>query len=215
MWLRGGKSAVYSTGRGRPPHLFRRDLTTGKEEELVPGGGFQMAQDVSPDGRTLVYSERTDRGPFDIWMLPLSGQAKPTALLQSPFNKDQVRFSPDGRFIAFISDESGKPEIYLMSYPGSGERIRVSTGGARLLRWSREDELLFLSSDLRMTSVPVRTSPSLQLGAPTTLFALKGDPWVSFDVSPDGKRFLAIVPEVVADQLPLTVVVNWTSEVEK
>src|SRR5512141_1056045 len=106
-----------------------------------------MAQDVSPDGRSLVYGERTDRGPFDFWILPLSGQGKPTALLQSPFNKDQARFSPDGRFIAFISDESGKPEIYVMPCPGPGEKVRVSTGGARLLRWSREGELLYLSSD--------------------------------------------------------------------
>lgn len=215
LWLPGGKSVAYSIGRGGPPQLFRRDLATGKEEELLPGGGFQEAEDVSPDGRTLIYSERTGRGPFDFWMIPLSGQGKPTALLQSPFNKDQVRFSPDGRFIAFISDESGKSDVYVTTFPVPGERIRISTGGARLVRWSREGDLLFLSSDLRMTSVPVRTSPSLQLGAPTTLFVLKGDPWRSFDVSPDGKRFLAIVPEVVADQLPLSVVVNWTSEVEK
>jgi hypothetical protein len=102
------------------------------------------------------------------------------------------------------------------AYPGPGERIRVSTGGAQSLRWSRDGrELLYLSADQRMMSVPVRTSPSLELGAPTALFAVNGEKWADFDVSPDGNRFLTIVPKVVADELPLNVVVNWTSEVGK
>jgi Tol biopolymer transport system component len=206
---------VYSVTRYGPPSLVRRDLATGKEEELLENRAFHVAHAVSPDGATLLYGERTDRGAFDLWTLPLAGGGKPTPLIQSPANKSEARFSPDGRFIAFLSDESGRSEVYVTPFPVPGERVRVSTGGARLLRWSRGGELLFLSSDLRMTSVPVRTSPSLQLGAPAPLFALKGDAWRSFDVSPDGKRFLAIVPEVEADQLPLTVVVNWTSEVEK
>jgi len=215
LWLPGGGQIVYSVTRYGPPSLVRRDLATGKEEELLTNRAFHVAHAVSPDGATLVYGERTDRGAFDLWTLPLAGGGKPAPLIQSLANKSEARFSPDGRFIAFLSDESGRSEVYVTPFPVPGERVRVSTGGARLLRWSRGGELLFLSSDLRMTSVPIRTSPSLQLGAPATLFALKGDAWRSFDVSPDGKRFLAIVPEVEADQLPLTVVVNWTSEVEK
>ena len=115
-----------------------------------------------------------------------------------------------------ITGESGQPEVYVTAYPGPGERIRVSTGGARGLRWSRDGrELLYLSADGHMMSVPVRMSPSPELGAPTALFELKGSVWAGFDVSPDGKRFLAIVPKIVADELPLTVVANWASEVRK
>ena len=85
------------------------------------------------------------------------------------------------------------------------------------MRWSRDGrELLYLAGDRRMTSVPVKTSPSLQLGAPKPLFELEGRlNWIAFDVSPDGKRFLAVVPEALADDLPLSVVVNWPSDVEK
>jgi Tol biopolymer transport system component len=216
IWLQGGRSVAYSVARNGTPQLFRRDLATGKEEKLLSAGGFQIAEDVSPDGRSLVYRESSGQGWFDVWALDLSGGGKPVALLQSPFSKDDVRFSPDGRFLAMITDESGQSEVYVTAYPGPGERIRVSTGGARGLRWSRDGrELLYLSADGHMMSVPVKTSSSPELGAPTALFELKGSIWAAFDVSPDGKRFLAIVPKIVADDLPLTVVANWASEVHK
>ncbi len=216
-WLPGGGSIVYSTVQGRNPHLVRRDLATGKEEEILPRGGFQIAADVSPDGRTLLYFERPDRGSFDLWALPLVGDGKPVRLLDGRFLNDDARFSPDGRFISIISTESGKPEAYVIPYPGPGEKTRVSTGGAEVVRWSRDgQELLYLASDGRFMSVPVREGSPLRLGEPKVLFALKGESrWQSFDVSADGKRLLAVVPEFVADQAPLNVVVNWPSEVQK
>jgi Tol biopolymer transport system component len=225
--LPGEKSIAYSASRGRAPQLLRRDLATGRDEELVPESQFFcLAQDVSTDGKSLVYTRLGESGIFDVWMLPLSGGGKPTALLESAFNKREVRFSPDGRFLAMISNESGRPEVYVTSFPGPGERVRVSTGGARHLRWSRDGrELFYISSDQRLISVPVRTSPALELGAATPLFSLgEGgaetdalDRGLSsgFDVSSDGKRFLIVFPEVVGDALPLTVIANWAAEAAK
>jgi Tol biopolymer transport system component len=205
---------VYSAVRGSPPQLVRRELATGREKDLLPAGKMQGPHDVSPDGRTLLYGERTDF--FHLWTLPLSGGGKPVPFLQAPFEKVDARFSPDGRYISMITDESGRPEAYVTAYPGPGERIRVSTGGAQSPRWSRDGrELLYFSDDGRLMTVPVRTSPSLELGAPRAVFELKGRSWSTFEVSPDGKRFLAVVPEVVADELALSVVVNWTAELEK
>jgi len=219
IWLPGGRSVAYSADRGEAPLLFRKDLATGKEEKLLagaPGEEFQIAQDVSPDGRSLVYMEASEHGWFDLWALPLGGGGKPVAFLRAPFHKRAARFSPDGRYLAMISAESGRQEVYVTPYPGPGERIRVSTGGARSLRWRRDGELLFLSGDNRVMTVPIRTTPSLRIGAPAELFPLKEkSAWLDFDVSPDGKRFLAIVPEVVADELPLNVIVNWTPEAGK
>ncbi len=219
--LPGEKSIVYSASRGRAPQLLRRDLATGRDEELLPNGEFQLAQDVSPDGKFLVYTER-----FNVWILPLSGGGKPTAFLESAFNKREVRFSPDGRFLAMISNESGRPEVYVTPFPGPGERVRVSTGGVQHLRWSRDGrEIFYISSDQRLMSVPVRTSPALELGAATPLFSLKqprGAPGAldngitsGFDVSPDGKRFLVVFLEVAGDELPLTVIANWAAEAGK
>jgi Tol biopolymer transport system component len=214
--LADGKSMIFSAVRGTPPLLRRRDLATGQETPLTEGRrAFQMAQDVSPDGRSLVFTERTETGNFDIWSLAQDGSAKPVALLQSSFDKRNVRFSPDGRFIAFISNEAGRAEAYVMPFPGPGEKVRVSEGGAQLLRWGRDGALYYLSGEMRFVTVPVRTSPVLQVGAPKTLFTVGERGWVDFDVSADAQKILAIVPEIVGDESPLNVLVNWSPETGK
>jgi Tol biopolymer transport system component len=224
LGMRDGRGLIYSVASGTPPQLYLRDLATGKEKPLFPKvGSFHQAEDISPDGRTLAWVERnSEHGTYGAWTAPLSDTGTPVPLLESPFHIAQLRFSPDGRFVALVSAESGRDEAYVMPYPGPGEKTRVSLGGASLLRWSRDGrELFYLSADRRLISVPIRTTPSLQLGSPTELFSVKERDWQTafgnedgcFDVSPDGKRFLAAVPEVLADKLPLTVVVNWASEV--
>jgi len=222
LWLPGGKGVLFSSVRGSNPRLVRRDLATGHEDELLPEGGFQVAGDISPDGKTLVYFERTGKGSFDLWEVALERGGKPPHRLMEGTDVGDVavavaRFSPDGRFLAFISGESGKLEAYVMPFPGPAEKTRVSAEGASVVRWSRDGrELFYLAGDLHLMAVPVRTSPSLQLGVPSPLFQLKGHSrWRSFDVSTDGTRFLAIEPESLADERPLSVVVNWPSEVEK
>ncbi|HWZ85281.1 MAG TPA: protein kinase [Thermoanaerobaculia bacterium] len=211
--LGDGKTLIYSAVLGTPPLLRRRDLATGREVPLTEGRqAFQKAEDVSPDGRTLLFTERTETGNSDIWALVLDGAAKPVPILQSPFEKREVRFSPDGRFVAFVSGESGRPEAYVMPFPGPGERVRVSDGGAELIRWGRDGELYYVSGDNRFVAVPVRTSPGLQVGTPTTLFKVASRPWINFDISPDMQRILAIVSEVEGNESPLNVVLNWPGE---
>jgi Tol biopolymer transport system component len=129
--------------------------------------------------------------------------------VQSPFNKDYARFSPDGHFVAFVSSDAGLPEAYVMAFPGPAEKVRVSNGGAELLRWSPSGELLYVSGEGDLISVPVRTSPALEIGKPSVLFRVTGKPWRDFDISRDGARFLAVVQEVDGNENPLNVVVNW------
>jgi Tol biopolymer transport system component len=216
--LPGGTSIVYSSTRGGAPELFRRSLEDGAEKRLtgVRISAYQRAQDLSPDGRTLAYIERTPAGTFDVWTLPLSESGAPAPFLQSPDDKKDVRFSPDGRFLAFISNESGQGEVYAAPFPGPGEKVRLSAGGARLLRWSPDGKALFyVSADGRLMSLPVTTQPSLQTGEATALFTIPGRPWLDFDVSRDGKKLLAIVPEIASDEQPMTVVVNWPGSLKR
>jgi Tol biopolymer transport system component len=182
---------------------------------MLPQGTLQEPDDVSPDGKVLVFSERTAGGEYDLWTLALTGSRMRSPLIQAPFNQMDARFSPNGHFLAFRSNESGQGEIYVTSFPITGAKVRVSTGGGRMPRWNRDGgELFYISGDGHLLSVPVRTTSSLQIGTPTPLFEFQaGKAWPDFDVSTDGKRFLAIVPDSLARNQPLTVVSNVTWEV--
>ena len=207
----GGQSLIYSAPRGGTPKLIRRDLATGRDEVMLPGPMFQNGEDVSADGQLLAYSERTEAGPFNLWVLPLTGPPRPRRLRPSPFHQEGLRFSPDGRYYTFTSFESGRKEAYVASMSG-GAAMRVSKDGAEAARWNRDGrEILYLSGENRIVSVPVLTTPALELGAPVTLFAAGSRGWVSFDVAPDGKRLLALIPEVVADEQPLKAILDWSA----
>ena len=200
--LRSGRTMIFSaTTAGGPPQLFRKNLDTGEDEVVLPPAPqFRDAYDVTPDDRMLAYGERADSGDR-LWIVPLDAQRPPTPLQASPFNAGDVRFSPDGRYYTFTSLESGQPEVYVAPVAGGGKKP-VSAGGARFARWNPDGgEILYLSSDARVVSVPVRLTPTLELGKPETLFTLKGKPWIDFDIARD-KRLLAVIREVVAEEQP-------------
>jgi len=211
VWLPGERALLYSTSEGGAPHLVRRDFETGKDAQLLPVRAWQTAEDVSPDGSSFLYTEAGT-----VWRFPLSGIGDPFPVLKSGFDVSNVRFSPDGRYIAFISNDSGQDEAYVAPYPGPGEKLRISSSGAAALQWNRETGTIFYSDvEGRLWSVNVRTEPALRIGTRNVLFTAKSlvprpvTTGPSFDVFPDGKRILVAVPEVTANEIPLTVVVNW------
>ena len=192
------------TNRTGCRHLVRRSFDSGSDSLLVPAGRWQSADDVSPDGRTLLYTEWGDKGT--LWTVPVIG-GEPSRVLPSGTDGHGGRFSPDGRYITFISDESGSSEAYVARYPSPGGRTRISSGGALLVRWVRgTGEIFYSSPNGQLWLVTARTQPELHLGAPISVFMANGQ---AFDVFPDGKRFLVLVPEVKADSLPKTVLLNW------
>ena len=227
IWLPDGKSIVYSSLIGRAPQLLLRQLATGDERRLSPTNGFQRATSISVDGRVLAFDERIAGGHFEAWTLPLAGDvaasrvegvspAPPADARASRYPwtgppPASVRFSPDGRVVALLSAESGRPEAYVAPAGSPGERIRVSANGAAQIRFGRDGgELYYLSFDDQLMAVPIRSSPSVEPGEPHALFRI--DPskgWGSFDVSDDG-RFLAIVEEVSGPAQPATVVAHWS-----
>jgi Tol biopolymer transport system component len=205
-----GQTIIFSAPQGGSPRLIRKRLGTGQEEILLPGREFQNAEDVSPDGRLLAYSERRAGSVFNLWTVPLSGPATPSLLRRTNFSEGDLRFAPDGRFFTFLSDEGRGRETYVSPVSG-GVEVPVSTGGSIMARWSRDGhEIFYLSPDRRLVAVPiVRTTPTIELGPPVTLFTVATRSWVGFDVSLDGKSFLALIPDLVAAEQPLTALLHW------
>ena len=141
------------------------------------------------------------------------------------FNESDAQVSPDGRWVAYTSDESGKNRVYVRPFPGPGGKTPISIQGGEEPRWSRDGrELFYLSTDRHVLSVPVQTTPTLTFGRPVSLFVVKravkwddaktSSGWNDFDVSLDGQRFLAVVPQPANEQ-PLTAVVNWATGLAK
>ena len=212
VWLPSGRGIVFMADRGGAPHLFRKDTATGADEQLTPAGRFQQAEDVSYAG-DIFFSERTERGNFDVRVFHPGNPPVISDAFNSPFDEQQLRLSPDNRVIAVVSDESGRYELSVTSFPPKGAKVSVSNGGAWAPRWAPDGrELFYLAAGGRLMAVPVRTQPVLEMGRPMPLFVLNpAAPWKDFDAARDGRKFLAIIPQSRANEQPLTVVVNWTA----
>jgi Tol biopolymer transport system component len=209
--------AFNSSGRG---HLdLYRKLTSGAgAEELLYADGLNKAPTSwSPDGKFVMYDSFDDRKTRnDIWVLPVEGEPKPVPFLKTAFNEYNGRFSPDGRWVAYTSDESGRAEIYISPFPGAGGKRLVSLAGGDQARWRADGkELFYLAPDGQLMAGEVRIKGTdLEIGTVRPLFGPLLP--IGYDVSSDGQRFLAVLPEErAAAPDPLTVVMNWTAGLKK
>ena len=209
LWLADGRIAFLSVRAGTRG-LYATDADGGgKEQVLQKSMPRASLEDVSPDNRFLLYSTTTSAGS-DLWLLPLGGDDKPQALLQTEFNESQARLSPDGRWIAYVSDESGRDEVYVRSFPQLDGRWQISLSGGRLPRWRGDGrELFYLSPQGEVLAVDVAAGPAYRTGAPRMLLALRHAD--QYDVGPDGHQFLVAIP-TIDSRNGLQVVVNWQEE---
>jgi hypothetical protein len=203
--------------------ISAREVDGGSEQELGSLSGSVFLWDWSPDGRFLVYSPLSAEGVSDLWVLPLDGDRKPFPIAQSRFHKTQAQISPDGRWIAFASYESGRDEVYVQSFPQPGNRRQVSTAGGMQPRWRADGrELFYLAADQQMMAIPLKHQASFEAGLPTPLFRTRLIPqgsqstWfdTAYDVSPDGQRFLFTGPPDDPAP-PMTVVLNWPAALRR
>ena len=183
----------------------------------LPTPKFPM--DWSRDGRFLLYDSLDPKGGTDIWALPLEGDRKPREVVQTDFNERQAQFSPDGKWIAYQSDKTGRFEIYLRRFPGPGGDSPVSTDGGTQVRWSPNGrELFYIGTDDRLMAVPMRFSSdgeTAEPGTPQALFATNvGSTAINtnrqqYVVSPDGQSF--VMNSVIGEPStsPITVILNW------
>jgi serine/threonine protein kinase/Tol biopolymer transport system component len=223
VWSPDGQTIV--NYKGAPPNLFSRTANgTGDDQRLIESADSLRSQDWSRDGKSLLYlvnsNNLSSKTNFDLWVLPMTGNRTPEPFFSTPFREGQGQFSPDGKWVAYTSDESGADEVYVRSFPAGGDKQRVSIKGGDWVRWRRNDEMFYIAADRRVMSVAVRAvSGSLELGTPQALFTIPltlapsgGGASYTYDVMPDGRRFLAAAPVEDAASPTMTVIVNWQAE---
>jgi Tol biopolymer transport system component len=202
--------------RDRKDVIFEAPVGNAAKETIVrePPDQHAHVTDVSADGQFMVYEGGEDGG--DIWVQRLNGDRKASPYVQTPSTETQGTLSADGRWMAYTSDASGRPEIYVDSFPNSGARIQVSTNGGHAARWRHDGrELFYLAPDGTLMAVPIRSVVPLEFGPPAALFQFFQARNVvtqrpNYDVTPDGQRF--IVSAVVRQPDPsLYVLLNWPS----
>jgi hypothetical protein len=229
VWSPDAQRMTFGSDRGAGSRNAASDLFTralngiGNDELLFSHPGFQIAEDWSPDGRSIAYTDDNPETGNDLWILPLVGDRTPQPLFRTRSTEWGARFSPDSAWVAFVSDESGTNEVYLAPLQGSAAKTRVSTAGGGSPRWRRDGtELFYLSSDGRsVLAAPITWKPTFKIGTAVRLFTLGVEPGfrgrgrnIAFDVSPDGQRFLFNVATGNAGSR-LTVVLNWTAALNR
>ena len=216
IWAPDSRHLTFASDREGQSNLFSQPADgSGPVERLTTSATAPSAQAWSPDGKTLLFKD--GRSTFDIWMLQLDGDRKPRPLFHGPFNETQPRISPNGRWLAYVSDESGREEVYVVPFPGSGGRWPISTDGGSRPLWARNGRELFYRSGDRTMAVTVTSDATFSATRPRFLFEAKAISylWLSWDVTPDGD-FLMIEPgESDTPPTQINVVLNWLQEVRQ
>jgi Tol biopolymer transport system component len=213
LWSSDGSRIVFTQGQ----NLFEKAADgQGEEKLLLKSDDLKIACDWSRDGRFIAFASRAKETGFDIWTLPMSGERKPTPFLKTPFAELWPVFSPDGRFLAYQSNESGRPEIYVQNFPGPGGKWQISTSGGVEARWSADGkELYYRAPDQKLMAVEIQAGSGFTAGVPQALFAGRFDTGVArarYLPTPDGRRFLTVAPLGREAMTPTTVVLNWNAE---
>ncbi len=205
-----GSRVVHATGGHR--EFFdiqeRRSDGTGAERLLLASrDDYNQPQDWSSDGQYILYRVQT-AGGADLRALPVTGDNKPLDVTHTPFSEGAARFSPNGRWVAYESNETGRNEIWVQPFPEAGPRSQLSVGGGTGPRWRRNGrELYYVASDQRLMVISVTTDGArLQASSAAALFTLP-PVFGGYEPSSDGQRFL--VNKVVAEASPITVILNW------
>jgi Tol biopolymer transport system component/tRNA A-37 threonylcarbamoyl transferase component Bud32 len=212
-WSPDGLRVAYTDSDG----IRVRNISDGSEELVVRRSTPRLtASDWSPDGRGLLYTANGDEDAADVWFVALDGDKTPTRVVATRFEEDGAQFAPDGRWVVFRSDESGRSEIYLQEFPGPGRKVQVSTQGGVEPRWSRDgSELYYVSLQADMMAVAVNWgNGSPQIGSASTLFRVHkargatGNVSQQYSVSSDG-RFLINVSTDDGQTSPISLLLNW------
>jgi serine/threonine-protein kinase len=221
-WTPDGKRVVFRSNKNGPNNLYWQLADgSGGLERLTTKPFTQNMTSISGDGQFLTFFEISPGTQRDIYVVRLSDrQVQP--FLNTQFNEGAASFSPDGKWLAYVSNESGRPEIFVQPYPGPGGKWQISTDTGTEPVWNRNGREIFYRSGNRMMSVQITTTPAFTPSKPTVLFekeyAASQFPatGIAYDVSPDGQRFL-MVKEMnqTSPSTQINVVLNWFDELNR
>jgi len=217
IWAPDGKRVAFDSARTGSRNLYEMSVDApGSEKLLFESAQDKVVNDWSPAGRHVVFNSADPQTGWDLWALPLDGDRKPFPFLRTKFDERRAIFSPDGKWVAYTSNESGQQEVYVRPFMGTGQ-WQVSTGGGAFSKWARDGkELYYFAPDGSLIAAPVRVNgATIQPGTPVTLFRTRAvgggtdiNQGIQFDVSRDG-RFLVntLLDDVGAS--PITLLQNW------
>jgi eukaryotic-like serine/threonine-protein kinase len=222
VWTPDGTRIAFNSNKEGPPQSVFWQLADGSGglERLTTSEYPNVPMSWSPDGQLLAFMENSPTTGYDIWVLRLTDR-KAQPFLRTPFNESVPRFSPDGRWLAYISNESGRYEVYVQPYPGPDGKWQISTEGGTEPAWNSNGRELFYRSGDKMMAVDIATQPSFTAGKPRVLFKGQYVPTPAtspnYDVSRDGQRFLMLKPNEQEASAPtqINVVLNWFEELKR
>jgi eukaryotic-like serine/threonine-protein kinase len=214
-----GKQVAYTSTRDGKLGFYIKSASGVGAEELIATvqGGDPAITDWSPDGKLLLYGFMAGETQWDSWAVEVTGERKAFPVLNQKFNDYRARFSPDGHWISYTSNETGRQEIYVQGFPPSGEKKQISVDGGNYAYWRQDGrEIIFDSADGKMMAVDIKLGTPLQVGVPRELFKLPGLIYSSrYAITPDAQRLLFPLAPQSSDRPTITIVLNWTLDLRK
>jgi serine/threonine-protein kinase len=219
-WSADGRRVIFGSNRSGRWGIWRQSADGGgKAEQLLESEHEVYPSTCSPDGRFLLFHEGHPETANDIWVLPLEGEREPRPFLRTPFVESAADFSPDGRWVVYISDESGRMEVYVQPFPGPGGKIQISTEGGFAPTWTSGGREILYREGKKVMVVSVAAGPELRVSKPRLLFEspylLLGGSNFAFDVTPDGQRLVMLKSNIESVPTRIHVILNWAEELKR
>lgn len=215
-----GKQIAFASNRAGSWGVYVKSASGVGAEQLlqkVQTAGTLGVADWSPDAKTILYNALAADSGYDTWALPLAGDRKPIAILSQKFNEYRTRLSPDGKWLLYTSNETGRDEIYVRAFPPSGGKWQVSVDGGNFAYWRRDGkEIVFDSIDRKIMAVDVKLGEIFEAGVPRPLFSIPGGiVGLRFAMTADAQRFLVPLAPQSGERPSIRTVLNWSAGLKK